>query len=1375
VGEEKHIRLMVNTRRKWLFFFMDLMSGLMFKEGTDRMIRKVSPFSGEECALPEAPIGWEDMQLTFGRNTHYWGLNRAFSNTFKFVGAGARILRSQLYAGRGTESNIMLIVCKWDDMTGVYRLYYSGQIDFGKDGDQVTEGMTVSTLEGGLAGLIKSMEDSIFEIECDGSIPENVKVNVSGIKFDDVFHYQFVPAAMPTPNVQVMAAIFVSNDGDNIGVEKGNPNFEPRTAGYEQQSANSVISFEETTRYKLTGNITVKSDPDLHNTQFYMYAPTSKTVPVGTGVNNAKGLVGPGTIVNPGTGEWHPDPVILNGQRMFSFEIAGELAPRERLFIMGFNNSSVNPTTVVGGGFDLAFKTKYRDSRVTGMTMWDLFQLVLKRMYAKYLASGGYPFEFDILSDLLRSRLDVVITSGDALRASTDPNYFQYFNQATQNPANPNNQNYNQFPSLGPVIKTNLSDLFDSANPQFNACLGVKRVGNKDVVFLEKKSAIMDSSVITMSLPKVANLKVSVAIDYYFNWIKVGYPEQKYDEKAGKYEYNCAFQWQAPIRSVAKVLELVSKYRADSYGIEYTRYNTQGGKSSTYNESDSSVFMVGTDFSKSIRDFYSAKFTALAPNPAAASYDDIVLIPKQAYQSMTMITFDGEYFTMNIDFSIFMFNQDEPPASRTTRVTFNAILNGLLGDKAKITLFVDGVAFPFMEQAVTGINTPYTYDAPFAQVYGPGTSFYFAVETTGTCTVDINTFIIDIDTGYFTATNAGPINIPASATQRLISLPTITSALVGGLPVVSSGFQYFRFLSNVTNKNFDWTYMAAGYTQGGGSEFVRFDLWKNGQKIGTDTFFGSGALSQFNNLKSVLFTGNIDFEINDIVWMTASPTNLNVYISDGELRFISQIKAYELDREEFDSIAGVPNPETAYNLKFTPGRMIRANGSLITPIISNQAPGTLSFQTADKNPFVVTSKDGVVISERSNIDPHDLDAPLFWPFLLDFDTEVPINFADLLYGQANGHIEVLWGAKKLYGYPVQVTSKPTYNEAQSWKLLLSTRTNLSDLKDLDWDGLIPLQPMDALIPILGPLTWVPLNYTKDPRYNTYYMGEDWYKNRIAEWIENNDKFSPWQWNDLLPLQCQTNGLDPVTIVVLDGDGNQLGAPLSIANVPTTALPTPQKLYQEVKTFQDLKDTLGLIDGQYYFLWKMGIGEAQAVFISEGLDIKEKWPNTVLLEFKSSRNDLGTVFTEGYLGCLRVHAMIGRYTPKSKFTEFADQPQDLDLLGAVGFDTWKFTLGHDEPVPDHIFQKVDRILLLDYVLADGMQITRDAGAAWEQQTFPGEPSIFSSIEVRRAKNTNAVILNTAGQLTDDMSGGYTIDPAAFGQSLDGQDLIQVTND
>jgi hypothetical protein len=385
-----------------------------------------------------------------------------------------------------------------------------------------------------------------------------------------------------------------------------------------------------------------------------------------------------------------------------------------------------------------------------------------------------------------------------------------------------------------------------------------------------------------------------------------------------------------------------------------------------------------------------------------------------------------------------------------------------------------------------------------------------------------------------------------------------------------------------------------------------------------------------------------------------------------------------------------------------------------------------------------------------------------------------MNFADILNGQANGHIQFPWGNKILSGYPIQVTSKPAYNESQTWKLLCSPRTNLSDLKDLDWDGLIPLQPMDALIPILGPLTWVPLNYTKDPRYNHNYLGEDWYKNRIAGWIENNDVFMPWQWNDKLPLQCQTNGLDPVTVTVLDGDGNIMGAPISIANLATTSLQLPQKLYQQTLLFQDIKDALNLEDGEYYFLWYMGIGEGQAKWISEGVSLKEKWDNTILLEFKHSRNKLGTVFTEGYLGCLRVPGMIGRYTPKSKFTEFADQPQDLDLLGSVGYDTWKLTIGHDELIPDYIMQKVDRILLLDTMLIDGNQYTRDSGSAWEQQTFPGESKVIMSIEIRKAKNSDALILNTAGQLTDDMSGGYAIDMAGIGQSQDGQNLVQVTN-
>jgi len=1377
---------MPNTRTIFKFWIMDMLSGLMYKEGSDRMIRKVNPLLGEECALPQSPEGWQQMQLSFQRNSHYWAINRSFgNNTLKFVGAGGRILRSLLYQGKGTETNVMLIVCKWDDMTGVYRLYYSGQIDFGKDGDQVTEGITVSLLEGGLTGMIKSLEKSVFEIPCDGSIPENLKVNITGLLYDDVFHFQITSVTLPSGEDSggdyVLPMTLVSNDGDNIGVTKNSPSLEHITGDYFQRSANCALSFDTPTYYKLKGTITVKSDPSIHNTAFNMYTATNKSVVVAGGLSNAMGLVGPGKY-DPSDGAWVANSQHLDGQKLFSFEVSGLLDAGEKLFVNIFNNFGAFPTTIVGGNLDATFASQYKHSRAVGITMWDLFRLIMKNMYAKHLAIGGQPFNYDVQSSLLQENLGIVCASGDALRASTDPNYFQYYNQATLNPANPNNQDYNQFPSLGPVIKANLSDHFDTTTALKNAALGVRRVGNKDVVFIEKKSYVMDPSIITMSLSKVSNLKVSVALDYYFNWVKAGYEEQNYDEKAGKFEYNAPNEWQAPIRSIAKVLELISKYRADSRGIDLTRYNTQGGKSSTYNASDNSIFMMGVNFASFIRDFYSASFKAFAPNPASSANDDQLLIAKQAYQPITMITLDGADFVMDIDFAIFMFNQDIAPAVRDNHVVFDALLNGLPGDSATIKMYRNGVVVKTWQQVITGINTLFHVDEHFNLTYGPGDNFYFSIDTSGTCTTEITFFEIDIDSGYFTTTNAGTISIPASSTQKLISLPTITATLVGGLPVVSSGYQYFRFLSHISNRNFDWTYMIAGYTNGGGSEFVRFDLWKNGQKIGTDTFFGQGSIQPFNALKSVLFTGNLTFDLNDIVWMTASPANINVWISDGELKFISQIKAYDLDRpavagggpnSAYDSISGIPHSETAYNIDpFTPARMIRANGSLLSPVIYNQAPGMLSFQTANKNGFLSTTKGGVTITERANIDIHELDPPLFHPFYLEFDTEVPVNFNDLLVGQANGHIEVLWGNKKLYGFPMQVTSKPALNESQTWKLLCSPRTNPADLKDLDWDGLIPLQPMDALIPILGPLHWVPLAYSKDSRYNTFTMQEDWFKNRVADWIENNDFFSPWQWNDVLPFQCQTNGLAPVTIQLLSGDGDYIGDPIVIPSVATSALQSPQTLFQQIISMTDLKTANSLQDDEYYFLWFMGIGEGQAVFISEGITVKDKHPGTVLVEFKHSRNKLGAVFTEGYFPCLRVPKNGGRYTPKARFTEFEDQPADLDLLASIGYDTWKFTVGL---LPDYLMQKLDRALLLDTVFIDGTQYTRDAGSNWEQQTFPGEAKVFMSIELRKAKNSDALILNTAGQLTDDMSGGYTIDPAAFGQSLDGQDLLQVTND
>lgn len=1360
------------TRTYFKFFLLDTPTGLCYYVDAMGNIQKGNIVTGVDYSLPQSPGGWDEMQLSFGRSTKYWGLNRTFSIALRFIGDGAKIVRSLFYAGRGIESMVTLVICKWDDVTGVFRLYYSGLLDLSKIEDTVAESVSVNIMEGGVVGMLKSFEDSMIEIQCDGSIPENIKVNDDGMLFTDTFHYSILPITSPFPGDQPLPCVFVSNDGDNIGITRNDPQLEQPYAGYYQKSSNFIFSSQVATTVKLSGTITIKSDPAINNTGFYMHTATSLSQPRGIGgTDHAIGLATP-YVPAPG-GFWQPinSQFNVNGQIVLSLNATIDLDENENLFIFFFNDFAANPVRILGGQFSLTFNSRYKPSRVWGMTLYDLGKLLIKRindLSSNFLLTYNYGFD----SNLLRSKLNLFVTSGDAARASTDPNYYQFYNLATLNPANPANQDYTEFSSLGPVIKTSISDYFESVNAILNACMSNQKLpGEEESIFIEAKQYVLDPSVITMSLHKISNFKVSIAIEYFWNWLDIGYEQQQYDEKPGKYEYNNQFHWQAPIKSIIKKLQIISKYRADPYGFEYTRYNTgRTGKSTTYNNSDNSVFVLNTDYSSFIYDFYTAKFLSTIPNPLSPTNTDQMLIPDQAFQAVYLDNLDGEYFTSNNDFSIFIFNQPIVSLLKSINVTFSCLLNGLEGDSATIKMYINGIVFQSWYAVVTGINTPMNAAFVSSALFNKGDNIYFTVSTVRTCTATINSFELNIGAGYFICDATGEIDVAAGETEQLIALPIITPTLLSGsgLPVVSWGMQYFRFLSAVGDTTFDWSFIVSGFTQGNTSESLTLNVWKNGVIIGTVTHSGTTAIAQFNAANGIDFGGTITFSLYDLIWVTASPTNLNTWASYLELTFTSgSIKAYDLYRPAYSNVAGIPNPETAFNIsELTPGQMLRTNSSILSPALFNLAPGSITFQTADKNSFLSTTLDGVAITERANIDIHDLDAPLFYPLIFEFDTEVPINFADLFNSAANGHIEFLYNGKLFYGFPMQVTAKPALNESQTWKLLCSPKTNLSDLVDLDWDGLPILMPLDISIPITCPIHAVPLAYVKDSRYKNYTMDEDWYRNRIAAWIDQSDYYLPRQSNEPIPIQLQTSGLTPVTIQILNQQGENVGVPINIPSITDPAVNGQQIL------FQGLIDISTLADGIYYFLWSVGAGEGTGFFISEGVSVKQDWDyNTIRIDYSNSTNKLGTVFTSTPGFNIRVHGQINQYAPKSKFTTFVDQPQDIDLLNAIPYDTWKLEVGRGSGIPDYLVRKIARIFDLDTVFIDGDQYTRDAEAQWDRQTTPGQPKFYMSLDIRRAKNIDAITYNTAGQLSSDMPGGYTLDPTAFGGGA-GQPLIQV---
>lgn len=1339
---------------------------------------------GNDYALPQSPGGWDDIQISFGRNDHYWGLNRTFTIPLKFIGDGAKIIRTLSYGGRGIETPLLLIVLKWDDVKGYFRLYYSGQIDFTQADDFASDSFTVNVMQGGVVQLLKAYEQTIFELPLDGSIPQNIKINADGILFNDTFHYQILKVTPAAAGVNTLAMAFIKNDGDNIGIVHNDQELQSIAStnnGYFQSSSNYTFTSVTPVKVRIKGSITVKPDFRENDTHFYMYTATSFSQPLGVdGLSNAKGLVGPGNYIPDEPAAWVPQEIKITNQTVFNFDVTVSLGANENLFINFFNNFAQYPTQIIGGNVDLIFSSRYLASRIWAMTAADVFYLLGKRTNS-LSANFEQIYNYLYVSGLLESLRRIVFTSGDAIRASTDPNYFQYYNQATLNPANPNNQDYTQFATLGPTLKICWSDFFDSINPVFNAALGnTQAEGQQEALFIESKRTVLNPDTVTMVCDNITNFHITPALDYMWNWLQIGYQPNDYDETSGKFEYNNTNSYQAPIKSLQKTLQLISKARTDSYGFEFTRFNTQGGKSSTFNDSDSDYWMVNIDQTKSIRDFFEASYVSNVTNPGSSSNTDIKLNDRENFQPVLFITLDGEYFTDNIDYSIFIFNQVIAESPYVATIQMSALLNGLIGDSARIQMWYNGNSIREWTQAITGVNTPFTIDTDIPISIAFKDCIFFTVDTIKTCTIDIDTFSMNVVGGQsFLASAIGITSLPAGSTQQLISLPNITATIVNTYPVISYGYQYFTFLSNVNNTQFDWAFIIDGFIQGNANEILTFDVWKNGVIIGEIVYHGTSGQTQFNPTRAAQLSGNIVFALYDRLWVTASQTNLTAYIIYADLKLTSNILAYNLNRPSvtglsdnsaYDNIAGIPNPQTAFNLPdFTPATMVRANASLLSSTLINQMPGQLLFQTASKNQFLSTTKTGVTITENASFDIHDLsDSPLFLPFILEFDTTVPDNFADLLNNAANGHIQVNYRGKTFYGFPLTVTAKPALNESQSWKLLCSPKTNINDFIDLDWTGIINLLFMDISVPYVCPLHFYPTKLQRDARYNSATMDEAPFKERVKGWTAAENYFAPWQTNDVIDLQIQTNSLSPVMVQAYDSNNRPFGAAVELPEVTDSAVQNPQLLFQGSIPLNAFAN-----NGKYYFKLTAGVGEGASVLQSEPIYVKTKWHKTQLYQFKNTFNHLATIFTTGYYPSVRLHSKIIRHKGGKKANTFVNQPQDIILTNAIPFDVWKLEIAFDTGIPDYMERKIDRITgSLDTVFIDGTQYTRNADDEFDQTTFAGQPKVFLSVDIRKAKNSDAMTYNSAGQLTDDMSGGYTLDAAAFGQTNNGQQLIKI---
>ncbi|WP_438423264.1 hypothetical protein [Aquimarina macrocephali] len=140
---------------------------------------------------------------------------------------------------------------------------------------------------------------------------------------------------------------------------------------------------------------------------------------------------------------------------------------------------------------------------------------------------------------------------------------------------------------------TSFKDYMESLTAVWNMGLGIERIGFKERARVEKKEYFYNNNV-TIKLPnQVKKVKRSVAKEYYYSGLEFGYVKGgEYEEAMGLDEYNATSTFTTSITRLKKIFRMVSVYRSDPYGIEFTRRKPKSEFPTEDNRSDKDIFML---------------------------------------------------------------------------------------------------------------------------------------------------------------------------------------------------------------------------------------------------------------------------------------------------------------------------------------------------------------------------------------------------------------------------------------------------------------------------------------------------------------------------------------------------------------------------------------------------------------------------------------------------------------------------------------------------------------------------------------------------------------------------------------------------------------
>ncbi len=513
--------------------------------------------SGQPVPLKSTPDGWQEASIKYGRSNGKPGIIRAFGINIKFVKDGAKILKSLMYRVKGVQAAVNLILMQLDRSAsafGVYQDLFTGAPDMSSFLD-ADHGVTVDIMERGLSELIKANEDTTYEIPIE--VPEAITINWDGIILISEVRLQNYKDYIQSGEAQVPNVRY--SNWCNIGL-----------IVVPSETVYPSLLFNISTQYKDS------NDPADFEGQWVMKCTATTQLVISSGVIEffwvgSSDVQVLWQIYNRANGSSRN--IVINSSitpGFTSLSIAGTYTfnADEEIYLVtlahdGSPAKSISfawpPYDDPNGAHDILLSYTYRKPTTDVKALRGLY--VFQQLIGK-ITDGKYQGE----SSLLLTYNDFVLTSGDGIRALP-----------------------------GAVIKTSLNQFIKSFNTFTAGEFGITpQDANKRAVF-ESEDYFYNQNWL-IDLDEVQGLQVSPNMNYRFNSIKIGWPNQNYEDVNGRDEPLTTYEWSTPVTRYAKQIDLVSIYRADPIGAEITRINLTN-KTTTDSTSDNDTFVINIESS----------------------------------------------------------------------------------------------------------------------------------------------------------------------------------------------------------------------------------------------------------------------------------------------------------------------------------------------------------------------------------------------------------------------------------------------------------------------------------------------------------------------------------------------------------------------------------------------------------------------------------------------------------------------------------------------------------------------------------------------------------------------------------------------------------